>query len=130
MTNVSNLQFLASDPHKSTWVSASAGAGKTKVLIDRLVRLLVDGAPFSSILCFTYTNAGATEMQHRLRNRLLELSQSAELLLPELLQRAPTEEERARAPNLYSEFLKNIKALQIKTIHSFCKDFLEQYSFL
>ncbi|MDR1597591.1 MAG: UvrD-helicase domain-containing protein [Holosporales bacterium] len=114
-------------PCISSWVSASAGTGKTKLLIDRVLRLLVDGAPFSSILCFTYTNAGACEMQQRLRARLLDLQERPQALF-ELLQRPPTEAEQARAPTLYLEFLKNVSALQIKTIHSFCKDFLSRNS--
>ena len=62
------LQQMASNPHESIWVSASAGTGKTKVLTDRVLRLLLpraDGVPGTlphRILCLTFTKAGAAEM--------------------------------------------------------------------
>ena len=69
-------QRRASDPAAAVWVNASAGTGKTKVLTDRVLRLLLpraDGAPGAAphkILCLTFTKAGASEMTLRL-NRLL-----------------------------------------------------------
>jgi ATP-dependent exoDNAse (exonuclease V) beta subunit len=57
----------------SCWVSASAGSGKTKVLVDRVVRLLMQGEPLESLLCLTYTNAAAVEMRERIGKRLEEL---------------------------------------------------------
>lgn len=128
-----DLQFLASSPDKSSWISASAGSGKTKVLIDRLMRLLIKGEPFSSILCFTYTNAAASEMKDRLQKKLYEFSQASdkilEMHLRTLLRRSPTDLEKTRIRNLYDEFMKNSNILRIQTIHSFCKDFLTQFSF-
>jgi ATP-dependent helicase/nuclease subunit A len=123
-------QFLASDPCKSSWVTASAGSGKTKVLIDRLLRLLIDGVPFSSILCFTYTTIAATEMKLRLRQKLLSLYESDDVegLLSELLHRSPTQTEIERSKSLYLDFIKDINALRIQTIHSFCKDFIAKFS--
>ena len=53
------LQREASDPSVSAWVSASAGSGKTKVLIDRILRLLLSGESPEAILCLTYTKAAA-----------------------------------------------------------------------
>ena len=61
-----NLQHAASDPAVSAWVSASAGSGKTKVLIDRILRLLLSGEDAEKILCLTYTKAAAAEMKNRL----------------------------------------------------------------
>jgi ATP-dependent helicase/nuclease subunit A len=125
-----SLQFLAADPRVSTWLSASAGSGKTKVLVDRFVRLLISGEQFSSILCFTYTNAGAIEVKQRVQQRLQEMSESEDLgaILLSLLQRSPTDDELQRARTLFSLLLRNPQALQIKTIHSFCKEFLlEQF---
>ncbi|MDR1207918.1 MAG: UvrD-helicase domain-containing protein, partial [Holosporales bacterium] len=121
-------QFLAADPHVSTWLSASAGSGKTKVLIDRFVRLLIAGEQFSSILCFTYTNAGAIEIKQRLQLRLQEMSESENLqeILSALLQRPPTDNEVQRAKTLFFLSLRNPQSIQIQTIHSFCKDFLLQ----
>ena len=59
-------QHRAANPATSTWLSANAGSGKTKVLIDRVARLLLSGVSPQHILCLTYTKAAATEMQNRL----------------------------------------------------------------
>ena len=65
-------QAIAANPERSAWVEANAGSGKTKVLIDRVARLLLTrpdgrkGAPPDSILCVTYTKAAANEMLARL----------------------------------------------------------------
>ncbi|MBE7249206.1 MAG: UvrD-helicase domain-containing protein, partial [Actinomycetospora chiangmaiensis] len=58
-------QRRAADPRASAWVSANAGAGKTKVLTDRVVRLLLDGSPPGRILCLTFTKAAAANMAIR-----------------------------------------------------------------
>ena len=60
-------QREASDPHASAFVAASAGSGKTKLLIDRLLRLMLDGADPARILCLTFTKAAAAEMALRLQ---------------------------------------------------------------
>ena len=62
-------QHQASDPLCSAWVAANAGSGKTHVLIDRLVRLLLDGTEPQRILCLTFTKAAAAEMAGRLSQR-------------------------------------------------------------
>ena len=62
-------QADAARPEASAWVEANAGSGKTKVLIDRVARLLLRGAAPDSILCVTYTKAAASEMQSRLFER-------------------------------------------------------------
>lgn len=58
-------QRRAADPRASAWVSANAGSGKTKVLTDRVLRLLLDGARPGRILCLTFTKAAAAEMAKR-----------------------------------------------------------------
>src|SRR5688572_33434411 len=63
-------QRAAADPANSVFVTANAGSGKTKVLVDRIARLLLDGAKPSAFLCITYTKAAAAEMQRRLFERL------------------------------------------------------------
>ena len=52
-------QREASDPDISAWVSANAGSGKTHVLAQRVIRLLLDGVDPSRILCITFTKAAA-----------------------------------------------------------------------
>ncbi|MEZ5714555.1 MAG: UvrD-helicase domain-containing protein [Paracoccaceae bacterium] len=63
-------QIGAARPDRSTWLSANAGSGKTRVLTDRVARLLLDGVDPQHILCLTYTKAAASEMQNRLFDRL------------------------------------------------------------
>ena len=68
--SATNAQIAASDAKLSTWLTANAGSGKTKVLIDRVARLLLDGVQPEQILCLTYTKAAAAEMKNRLFDRL------------------------------------------------------------
>ena len=56
-------QRAAADPKISVWVEASAGTGKTKVLSDRVLRLLLNGTDPARILCLTYTKAAAVELR-------------------------------------------------------------------
>ena len=66
MSEATLRQVRAADPAGSAWVSANAGSGKTRVLTDRVARLLLAGARPEKILCLTYTRAAAAEMQERL----------------------------------------------------------------
>ena len=59
-------QYKAADPAQSVWVSANAGTGKTRVLTNRILRLLINGAAVTDILAVTYTRAAAAEMRDRL----------------------------------------------------------------
>ena len=70
--NATLAQVRAAQPDLSTWVRANAGSGKTRVLIDRVARLLLHGTIPQKILCLTYTKAAASEMQNRLFERLGE----------------------------------------------------------
>src|SRR5215207_1098826 len=63
-------QKTASNPAASAWVGANAGTGKTRVLVDRVTRLMLAGVDPMSILCLTYTKAAAKEMAKRLHERL------------------------------------------------------------
>ena len=64
------VQRQASDPTASVWVSASAGTGKTKVLTDRTLRLMLNGAKPDQILAITFTRAAASVMTNRIRDEL------------------------------------------------------------
>jgi len=71
MTGIADmLQREAADPGASVWVAASAGTGKTKVLTDRVLTLLLGSTPPSRILCLTFTRAAAAEMANRLNREL------------------------------------------------------------
>ena len=65
-------QTLAAEPRRSVWVTANAGTGKTRVLTNRVLRLLLDGADPESILCITFTRAAASEMAARVEKQLAE----------------------------------------------------------
>src|SRR5271163_109920 len=65
-------QARASDPAASAWVSANAGSGKTHVLAQRVLRLLLDGAPPAKILCLTFTKAAAANMADRIFSQLAD----------------------------------------------------------
>src|SRR6202008_4685371 len=62
---VRDTQARASNPASSSFVSANAGSGKTHVLVQRVIRLLLDGVPPEKILCLTFTKAAAANMAER-----------------------------------------------------------------
>src|SRR5215469_16277064 len=72
MIDAQTAQRRAAAPGASAWVAASAGTGKTKVLTDRLLGLMLDGGDPARVLCLTFTRAAAAEMANRLNERLAE----------------------------------------------------------
>src|SRR4026207_280777 len=71
-SDTASSQARASDPQNSAWVSANAGSGKTHVLAQRVIRLLLRGTDPSKILCLTYTRAAAATMSNRVCATLAE----------------------------------------------------------
>ena len=67
---VLRAQIAASDPAVSAWVAANAGSGKTHVLAQRVIRLLLDGIEPEKILCITFTKAAAANMANRVFDTL------------------------------------------------------------
>lgn len=124
-------QGLASAPGNSAWVSANAGSGKTYVLSQRVVRLLLAGVEPSRILCLTYTKAAAGEMSNRVFEILGDwVGKSDEELGQELTRiegRAPSVEQLARARILFARALETPGGLKIQTIHAFCEALLHQF---
>lgn len=124
-------QTLASDPASSVWVTASAGTGKTKVLTDRTLRLLLGGSRPGSILCLTFTNAGASVMKNRIRDELSFWATCPEDLLKTKLRKLTgqkaTDKLVLRARQLYAEFLESSESIQIQTIHSFSGKLLRKF---
>ena len=125
------LQVQASDPNFSTWVSASAGTGKTKILTDRVLRLLLQNAEFSKILCLTFTNAAAGEMKERIAAALSDWANiTADELKEKLystLGRKCSSKELDQARSLYSKYLNSDEKINIQTIHSFCQKLLKKF---
>jgi ATP-dependent helicase/nuclease subunit A len=124
-------QVVAADPNQSVWVSANAGTGKTRVLIDRISRLLLAGTPPGRILCLTFTKAAAAEMDNRLSDRLGHWSamDDGELTnaLAAMFGRPPTEDECGQARRLFAETIEAPEGLRIRTIHSFCESLLGRF---
>ena len=118
-------QARASDPSASAWVSASAGTGKTEVLVRRVLRLLLAGFKPESILCLTYTKTAAAEMQNRLcaslpsgrRSRTDVLAKNS----PNLTRSEPDAETLRIARRLFARALEAKGGLKIHTIHGFCE---------
>ena len=132
VARASQIQQRASDPRTSAWVGASAGSGKTKVLIDRMLRLLVDGAEPHRILALTFTNTAAAEMANRLQAKLADWAvmpraDLAEVLERELLKRPAEPKELALAQALFAQVLEAPGGMKIQTIHSFCQSLLGRF---
>ncbi len=123
-------QLEASDPEVSAFVAASAGSGKTKLLIDRLLRLMVEGAAPGRILCLTFTKAAAAEMALRLQRALgswVTLDQAALAAALKELRITPGEENLARARALFAQVLDLPGGMRIGTIHAFCQSLLRRF---
>jgi ATP-dependent helicase/nuclease subunit A len=123
-------QREASDPRVSAFVAASAGSGKTKLLTDRLLRLMLAGTAPDKILCLTYTKAAAAEMTIRLNKRLgawvvmEEAKLSAEL---RDLDVTPDAKARGLARKLFADVLDLPGGMRIETIHAFCQSLLRRF---
>jgi len=124
-------QRRAADPQSSAWVEANAGSGKTHVLTDRVVRLLLTGVRPESILCLTYTKAAAAEMRRRVAQRLAAwaLLDEAELVatLTRLEERPPDAARLRRARTLFAHALDTPGGLKVVTIHAFCESVLHRF---
>lgn len=132
MQSASERQVQAAEPAASTWLSANAGSGKTRVLTDRVARLLLGGVEPQHILCLTYTKAAATEMQNRLFRRLGEwaMKPDAELRtsLAELGEGGRIDADTlAQARRLFARAIETPGGLRIQTIHSFCASLLRRF---
>ncbi len=125
------IQREAADPAASVWVSASAGTGKTKVLTDRVLTVLLAGTAPSRILCLTYTRAAAAEMAIRIGNALGEWARADEDglngAITKLTGSPPDAASRARARVLFGQVLDCPGGLRIQTIHAFCESLLRRF---
>lgn len=124
-------QALASTPGISAWVSANAGSGKTHVLANRVIRLLLRGTDPSRILCLTYTRAAAANMASRVFDNLARWTMmgDAELAaeIAELEGAQPSPARLRLARQLFAKALETPGGLKIQTIHAFCEAVLHQF---
>jgi ATP-dependent helicase/nuclease subunit A len=123
-------QKAASDPAVSTFVAASAGSGKTKLLTDRLLRLMLAGVDPGRILCLTFTRNAAAEMALRLQDRLGRWVSLPDTDLDHALADLsvlPTTANRQRARSLFATVLDLPGGMRIDTIHAFCQSLLRRF---
>lgn len=127
------LQQIASDPSHSAWVFASAGSGKTKVLTDRVLRLLLDDVRPHKILCLTFTKTAAAEMQERINTSLAELVilSDEELIknLTKLTGNFVSANLLKKARILFAQILDADSQIKVQTIHSFCQNLVKIFPF-
>ena len=126
-----DAQRRATTPGHSAWVEANAGTGKTKVLTDRVTRLLLDGVKPERILCLTFTKAAAAEMRNRLAIQLGRWALAPQAKLDEeveqLIDRTPDPAERVAARRLFARVLDAPGGINILTIHAFCQALLKRF---
>ena len=125
-------QRRAADPAASAFVSANAGSGKTRVLTERVARLLFRGTPPERILCLTFTKAAAAEMQNRLFDTLGKWAMLEDDKLLAALARIGIEATDARvdldkARTLFAQAVETPGGLKIQTIHAFCGALLRRF---
>lgn len=122
-------QIAAADPGCSTWLTANAGSGKTRVLTDRVARLLLGGTAPERILCLTYTKAAAAEMQNRLLQRLGEWAMMPDDRLRAVLAGigAGGDGSLVEARRLFARAIETPGGLKVQTIHAFCAGVLRRF---
>ena len=123
-------QSAAADPGACVFVEANAGSGKTRVLVDRVARLLLAGARPDRILCVTFTKAAAGEMQARLFRKLGDWSTLPDAALRAELERLTGGEgasDLAMARRLFARALETPGGLKIQTLHAFCESLLRRF---
>src|SRR5258708_2400242 len=126
-------QARASDPASSAFVSANAGSGKTHVLVQRVIRLLLDDVPPEKILCITFTKAAAANMAERVFATLGHWVTRDDAALAAAIIDAgiarPHAKLRLRARELFACALETPGGLKVQTIHALCTRLLQQFPF-
>ncbi|CCE09431.1 putative helicase-exonuclease type V protein family, addA subunit [Bradyrhizobium sp. STM 3843] len=130
---VREAQTRASNPAASAFVSANAGSGKTHVLVQRVIRLLLDGVPPEKILCITFTKAAAANMAERVFSTLGHWVTLDDTALDHAIKEAgiphPDAALRAAARKLFASALETPGGLKVQTIHALCTRLLQQFPF-
>ena len=130
---VRDAQARASDPTASAFVSANAGSGKTHVLVQRVIRLLLDGVPPEKILCITFTKAASANMAERVFTTLGHWVTLDDAALDSAIREAgiahPSAKLRREARKLFACALETPGGLKVQTIHALCTRLLQQFPF-
>ena len=131
--DVLRVQIETSDPEISAFVAANAGSGKTHVLAQRVIRLLLEGVDPAKILCITFTKAAAAIMANRVFDTLRQWTALDDPALDREIRRigvkAMDRARRARARQLFARVLETPGGLKVQTIHAFCTRLLHQFPF-
>src|SRR5271166_3619881 len=126
-------QATASYPSGSAWVSANAGSRKTHVLTQRVLRLLLSGAPPAQILGLTFTKAAAANMAGRIFGRLAEWATLDDDALTAAIVECgagkPGPNELRFARQLFARTIETPGGLKIQTLHAFCERLLQLFPF-
>src|SRR6201989_2578824 len=126
-------QARASDPASSAFVSANAGSGKTHVLVQRVIRLLLNNVPPEKILCITFTKAAAANMAERVFSTLGHWVTLDDAKLDAAIRDVgiarPDARLRSRARELFASALETPGGLKVQTIHALCTRLLHQFPF-
>src|SRR5580693_2021387 len=129
---VRQRQTDVSNPSVSAWVAANAGSGKTHVLAQRVINLLLKGVDPQKILCITFTKAGAANMAERVFRTLGDWTKNDDKTLDEAIKASGTATDaatRTAARRLFARALETPGGLKIQTIHAFCTQLLHQFPF-
>ena len=116
MRNFTSEQQAAIDANGRTIVSASAGSGKTTVMIEKIVRLIQSGVDVSEILAVTYTKKAAAQMKDKLRKELIKTIGSPET-------------DKTLKKRLKGQ-LPKVAGADISTVHSFCSRLIRAHFFM
>lgn len=125
-------QQEASDPRLNVFVSANAGSGKTHVLVQRVIRILLQGTAPGRILCLTYTKAAAANMAERVQAVLAKWTLLDDSALTAELGRmnvATTPQALVQARRLFARAIETPGGLKLQTIHAFCERILHLFPF-
>ena len=126
-------QARASDPAASAFVSANAGSGKTHVLVQRVIRLLLLDVPPEKILCVTFTKAAAANMAERVFSTLGHWVTLDDAALDDAIVETgiahPNARLRMTARKLFACALETPGGLKVQTIHALCTRLLQQFPF-
>src|ERR1700733_8417737 len=130
---VRRLQSEASNPDVSPWVAANAGSGKTYVLAQRVINLLLKGIEPEKILCITFTKAAAANMAKQVFDRLARWTTLDDAALDNAIREHSTlagdPRRRTLARQLFARALETPGGIKVRTIHAFCTQLLHQFPF-
>ncbi|HEX4410362.1 MAG TPA: double-strand break repair helicase AddA [Xanthobacteraceae bacterium] len=129
---VRQRQTDVSNPDVSAWVAANAGSGKTHVLAQRVINLLLKGVEPEKILCITFTKAAAANMAKRVFDTLGAWTKLSDEELDKAIKGsgiASDAKTRILARRLFARALETPGGLKVQTIHAFCTQLLQRFPF-